>query len=321
LRQELSRTGHQKGQLEKEVGEQRREITNHLNEAEQHRRRIEELENEIQGQEGRIARQASKIEDLRRAKEKYEDELKRSTEANEAQKKENAELEDEIKAMTAKEESLKEDVGRLKEAIRQRAAKSWKQFPPSVKKGEQFEVPDGIIAHLTSECGGNVHDRQVVDIPCGSFEKETNGASPHSGAYDGLPECAAKNVADLETDSRLRSACRGNWEDIMHTRNNWVCYDFKERKIVPTHYAIRTNWEGPHLKSWLVETSVDGEIWPEVARMENNEQLNGRHFTGTFAAAGGRECRFIRLVNVGRNHWGWDDLRISAWETFGSLLE
>jgi hypothetical protein len=44
------------------------------------------------------------------------------------------------------------------------------QFPPSVKKGKakdwqgreveiEIEMPDGIIAHLTRECGGNVHDR------------------------------------------------------------------------------------------------------------------------------------------------------------------
>jgi hypothetical protein len=80
-----------------------------------------------------------------------------------------------------------------------------------------------------------------------------------------------------------------------------VCYDFKERRIVPTRYTIRTNWNGPgyqHLKSWLVETWTDGKSWREVARDENNEQLNGMWFTGTFAAAGGEECRFIQLVNV-----------------------
>jgi hypothetical protein len=39
-----------------------------------------------------------------------------------------------------------------------------KQFPPSVKKGTRgFDVPDGIIAHLTRECGGNAHDDKVVE--------------------------------------------------------------------------------------------------------------------------------------------------------------
>jgi hypothetical protein len=202
--------------------------------------------------------------------------------------------------------------------------KTTKQFPPSVKKEHYFDVPDGIIAHLTRECGGNVHDRNVVDVTSGSFEKEIDGADPHSGVCYNDPDYAAKNAADLETDSCFQSAFRSSSENIPHTRNNWICYDFKERRIVPTHYTIRTYDDGPgraHLKSWLVETSTDGENWREVAREDNNKQLNGEYFTATFPVAGGEECRFIRLVNIGRNHQGNDYLCISAWEIFGNLIE
>jgi hypothetical protein len=206
----------------------------------------------------------------------------------------------------------------------------WKEFPPSWKqrkapddRGKETkitsDIPDGIIAHLTRECGGNVQDRNVVEITSGSFEKETEGA------FYNRPYCAAKNAADLETSSEFRLAHRCNRsETVLHTRNNWVCYNFKERRIVPTHYTIRTDDDDHnhhHLKSWLVETSVDGENWREVSREENNTQLNGKRFTGTFAVAGGGECRFIRLVNIGRNHCGDDTLCISGWELFGSLIE
>jgi regulator of replication initiation timing len=208
------------------------------------------------------------------------------------------------------------------------------QFPPSVKKVKtksiytneevEIDVPDGIIAHLTRECGGNVHDHHVVDVTAGSFEKEDHGASPHSGVYNNNPYWPAKNAADLETDSRFGSAFRERTEDILHTRNNWICYDFKKRRIVPTHYTIRTRRGGPggeHLKSWLVETSTDGKHWREVSREEDNYQLNGELFIATFAVAGGGECRFIRLVNIGRNHYRNDGLFISAWEIFGNLIE
>jgi hypothetical protein len=67
--------------------------------------------------------------------------------------------------------------------------------------------------------------------------------------------------------------------------------------------------------------SVDGESWWEVAREEDNEQLDGMFRTGTFAVVGAEECRFIRLVNIGRNHRGYDTLWISAWEIFGNLIE
>jgi hypothetical protein len=169
-----------------------------------------------------------------------------------------------------------------------------------------------------------VHDRDVVEVTCGSFEKETQGPNPHSGAYLNDPDYAAKNAADLETDSRFRSAYRKKEVDIPHTRNNWICYNFKERRIVPTHYGIRTHQYSPgqsHLKSWLVETSADGENWRKVAREEDNEQLNGERFSGTFSVAGGGECQFVRLVNIGRNHYGDDRCNISACEIFGSLFE
>jgi hypothetical protein len=188
----------------------------------------------------------------------------------------------------------------------------------------EIDVPDGIIAHLTRECGGNVHDCHVVDVTCGSFEKEAKGANPHSGAYDNDPNYAAKNAADLETDSIFFSAFRWRYRtrDIPHTPNNWICYDFNERRIVPTHYTIRTYSLGiAHLKSWLVETSADGKSWREVAREEDNEQLNGPLLAGTFAVADSGKCRFIRLGQIGRNHHGDDQLLISAWEIFGSLID
>jgi hypothetical protein len=194
-------------------------------------------------------------------------------------------------------------------------------------KGDEMkiDVPDGIIAHLTRECGGNVHKRNVVDVTSGSFEKESDGANPHSGAWNNDPTIAAKTAADLETGSCFQSASRKKEEDIPHTRNNWICYDFKERRIVPTHYTIRTYSSGgpggSHLKLWLVETSTDGENWREVAYEEDNKHLNGKLFTATFPVVGGEECRFIRLVNIGRNHFGDDSLNISAWEIFGNLIK
>jgi len=39
--------------------------------------------------------------------------------------------------------------------------------------------------------------------------------------------------------------------DIEHTRNNWICYDFKNRIIIPTHYTIRSDGadvDGPNLE-------------------------------------------------------------------------
>jgi hypothetical protein len=72
---------------------------------------------------------------------------------------------------------------------------------------------------------------------------------------------------------------------------------------------------------WLVETSPDGDNWRKVAREKGNKQLNGSLFIGTFRVAGRRECRFIRLVNIGKNHRRTECICISVWEIFGSPVE
>jgi hypothetical protein len=66
---------------------------------------------------------------------------------------------------------------------------------------------------------------------------------------------------------------------------------------------------------------VHGATWWEVDPREDSKSLNGKWFTGTFAIAGAGECRFIRLVNIGKNYFRDDHLCISAWEIFGSLVD
>jgi hypothetical protein len=66
-------------------------------------------------------------------------------------------------------------------------------------------------------------------------------------------------------------------EDIPHMQNNLFCCNFKERRILPTHYGLRSDDDdsGWYLKSWLIKTSVDGENWQEVVREEDNRELAG----------------------------------------------
>jgi hypothetical protein len=132
-------------------------------------------------------------------------------------------------------------------------------------------VLDGIIAHLTRECGGNVHDRGVVDVRSLRL-------------YKNQREWAGKKVVDLAEDSAFWSAHRDESQNLPHSRNNWICHDFKNRRIVPTYYII-SSFGGMHLKSWLVETSVDDEAWQHLDHKDNTTELNGCPITRTFATA------------------------------------
>jgi hypothetical protein len=112
-----------------------------------------------------------------------------------------------------------------------------------------------------------------------------------------------------------------------YTRNNWICYEFVDRRVTITHYTIRTDCEAnagvsmSNSKSWIVEVSADGEGWTEVDHRENTSELNNRDVTELFQVAKSAEGRFMRPVNVGKNHKGTDSLCLSSFEIFGTLIE
>jgi hypothetical protein len=229
-----------------------------------------------------------------------------------------------------------------------------KEFAPSSEllkwdnKKDWWECPlDGIIAHLTQECvNALTHSfpflhslrvpRSIAEVQERERAEECGGMWRRGNVHElgvvvvtssgrcGGSESDEKNVVDLQEPSWFGSDCRGKQEEIAHTRNNWLCYDFKDRRIIPSHYSIRTHGEeanGQHLRNWVVEVSDCGEKWSEIDGRENNSDLNGEYFTATFEVKKTCECRMIRLVNVGRNWHGDDALYISAWEIFGILIE
>jgi hypothetical protein len=89
---------------------------------------------------------------------------------------------------------------------------------------------------------------------------------------------------------------------VPHTRNNWICYDFKNRNVAPAHYEIHSahNLDAGcgHIKSWLVETSMNGTTRVGVDHREGNSDLNGRNIARVFKVSKTEQCLFIKLVTM-----------------------
>ena len=157
---------------------------------------------------------------------------------------------------------------------------------------------NGIITHLTRECGGNVHMKGVMEVTASSF---ISGYEPQNIANIGSDSCFASNDKDA----------------------SWICYDFKEKRVLPTSYSIRSSYEGrggTNPKSWCVEVSNDGEMWETLDTRVDNNDLNGAFVTHNFPV-GQTPCkasRFIRLRQTGRNHVGSNHLCMSSFETLAS---
>jgi predicted nucleic acid-binding protein len=113
--------------------------------------------------------------------------------------------------------------------------KQTKQFPLSAKRQREFFiVPDGIIAHLTRECGGNVHDSQVVDVTSGSFEKETLGTNPHSGAWSDHPILLRRMQLIWEL-RRFSGQLTASSQKIFRTRGTIGCATISRRERLCQH--------------------------------------------------------------------------------------
>jgi hypothetical protein len=154
---------------------------------------------------------------------------------------------------------------------------------------------DGIISYLSRKCGGNVHDKRIVTIT----SKSVHGDFCWN---------AGLNAAGLTSNSDFRSK---------DEPGQWICWDFHEMRVRPTHYTIKSD----SLKSWVVESSLDFVNWTEIDRRTNNDDLKEEPHIRSFTVPKSAECRFIRLTQTGGNHSSDNELRVTAFEVFGSLIE
>jgi predicted nucleic acid-binding Zn-ribbon protein len=318
--------------LQEAVGEMRRQISETEKAVE---RRVGPLERVVLGlaeTKDRTSRVESDVAGLRAAMADNDakvEEVRREVACQKAQLSDSCpKLNQDLKNLQQEHAKPQEEMRATRPKVSWRPAplKPTKQFPPSMKKGTiqvvegpgrypttlTIDIPDGIIAHLTQMCGGNVNDRGVVTVTS-------------SAVYQGDRQWAARHSVDLHSDSAFASQCRDVAEDIPHTPNNWICFDFRERRVVPTHYTIRSKHDKRpkpnHLQHWVLELSDDAHEWVEIHRRENYSGIWGSNLTATFPVVGISGGRYVRLTNIGRNHFGDDCLIIAAFEIFGKLIE
>jgi hypothetical protein len=168
----------------------------------------------------------------------------------------------------------------------------------------EFPLPNpkscaGILSYLTRKYRGNVHTRGTVIITAKSVAS---------------PENAVENIADHGSDTFFMS---------MIDLNQWFCLDFQEMRVHPSHYTMKGS-----MKSWKVESSLDGEKWSEIdVRKNNNDKQAGGSSQmpgktdNSFSVSKATECRFIRVMLTDVNQLGRHFLGCTAFEVFGTLTE
>jgi hypothetical protein len=158
---------------------------------------------------------------------------------------------------------------------------------------------DGLISHLTRECGGNVVDRGLVGITAKSVWDDT---------------FVPQNAADLRSPRTFGSKDEAD---------QWIQWDFKTSQIVATHYSIHTHSDGSgasHLRNWVLEGRNEDEDWIVLDERRDDSQLNGKSRLVTFDIATRIRVRLIRLRQTGVNHRGSRVLSFRSLEFFGRFF-
>jgi hypothetical protein len=122
-----------------------------------------------------------------------------------------------------------------------------------------------------------------------------------------------RTVADFESRAYFATA---------NEPNSWVCYDFKDYRITPTHYVIRTHYDRDthHLQSWILEGSVDGQSWIRLDQRIEETSLKSIGAIAAFVISKSSQVQMIRVRQVGTNSSGYDRLVIDALEIFGGVI-
>ena len=221
---------------------------------------------------------------------------------------------DDVESLRREMRALSDEVSRLRELEAKRATTP--QAPraevvaptpkPTTPARNEFAYDpsrplDGIIAHLTRECGGNVHDKGVVTVTSSGCDNEL---------------CHPKNAADFGSNSTFEAA---------QNPSQWICYDFRGQRVSLTSYSIRSTM-GARLRaprSWVLEVSNDGSecSWVVVDSREDNRSLRGNQATNNFAisAPPSGAFRFVRLRLTYHRCSMTNALWITGLELFGTL--
>ena len=126
-----------------------------------------------------------------------------------------------------------------------------------------------------------------------------------------------KNVIDYQNRNHF---CTKN------EPGSWICFDFKENKIIPTNYQIMSFNGGQnceHPKSWQIQGSNDeteNKNWTTIDEQTNCPILNGSNITHIFPISNSIAYRYIRMIQTDKN---WADschLLLDSFEFYGKLI-
>lgn len=167
-------------------------------------------------------------------------------------------------------------------------------------KGKTFEYENnskfnGIFNYLKNKSDNNVE--KEVEITSSSEQNFHFGAK--------------KAILLPDQDDFFASKC---------AKDSWICFDFKNHRVLPTCYTIGSTINSFRIRSWVIEGSVDNEKWDIIDTQKDCSQMNNHNIVQAFMIKQDdlKQFKYIRLRMNGPNWSNNDYLRINSFELYGT---
>ena len=169
--------------------------------------------------------------------------------------------------------------------------------------GNQSGSLQGIVFNISQRVGGITNLMNIMSVGFSTSVPKKLGT-------------ALQGIIDFNNQSSFRSH---------NLPDQWIQYDFKDHKIQPTHYSIRSsNYnDDEFMQNWVIEGSNDISQWKVLDTRTGVTNLIGLHAIYTFEISEQFQqddfYRFIRIRMTGPNNNHTNILNLSALEYFGIL--
>ena len=169
----------------------------------------------------------------------------------------------------------------------------FKEFP---KGSADF---DGIINYLRKQTNNQI-ENEIKITASSIYDNDVNNYGPY-------------NSIQYENQKFFATG---------HYPNSWICFEFKNHQIIPTHYTIRSYNDGCYAPiNYKIEVSNDNSTWYEIDKQNGGPFTDGQQATFTIPIDKNKqkEAKYIRLTQTGKNSNGCDYLCFESIEFYGYL--
>ena len=159
------------------------------------------------------------------------------------------------------------------------------------------------------------------------------------GIYFDIFECFRLVLISMNVDISSSSYCNERFTpsnvvlyddkskcfESRNEKNSWICFDFKENRIAPTDYTIRSataNENMSHPKNWVIEVSDDNNKWSIINEQKNCSHLRGKSHVHNFEIDN-KNTKAYRYIRLRQNRVEWSNHNILFFESiefYGFLI-